>query len=42
MDLVPRLRGAGGGGDAVAGGVGVRVVEHVAGRSPGQARSLGG
>jgi hypothetical protein len=39
MDVVPRLRGAGSG---ATGGVGVLVVEHVAARSPGQARSLGG
>ena len=30
MDVVPRLRGAGRGGDAAVGGVGVRVVEHLA------------
>jgi hypothetical protein len=30
MDVVPRLRGTGGGGDAAAGGVGVRVAGHVA------------
>jgi hypothetical protein len=29
--VVPRLPGAGSGADAAAGGVGVRVVEHVAG-----------
>ena len=30
-DVVPRLRGVGGGRDAVPGGVGVWVVEHVTG-----------
>src|SRR6478735_6300303 len=31
VDVVPRLGGAVGGGDVAAGGVGVGVVEHVAG-----------
>src|SRR6266536_3382011 len=35
-DVAPRSRGAGKGGDAAAGGVGVGVVEHVAGPLTGQ------